>query len=781
LLDRGAVTGLRFLLLPALIALLAACGGDRSGTTATDVAAEPDDLPSGRSDYVGAAACAQCHADEYRDWQGSHHQLAMQEATPLSVLGDFDGASFEYAGRTSEFIRRDGSYRVITDGPDGELAKFEISHTFGVEPLQQYLIELPGGRLQALGIAWDSRPESQGGQGWFHLYPDQAVASDHPLHWTGRNQNWNHMCADCHSTGLIKGYDASTDSYESDWEEISVSCEACHGPGRAHVEWAESDHSTSSDAGLGVRFDERRGRTWLPDQESGTARLKVARQTRVEIDACGRCHSRASRLLDGQVHGGSLLDSHRPVLLDPGEFHADGQMLAEVFNWASFLQSRMAQAGVTCSDCHNPHSLKLHLPGNALCAQCHQPSRFDRPEHHHHALDGEGSQCVACHMPQVTFMQVDVRHDHAFRIPRPDLSMAYGVPNSCTDCHHDQSAQWAVERLADWYPAGPDRSRDFIDALHGAITGEPGVRARLAAVSTNPQQPAIVRASALRALIPWMRPEHLPVTLAALKDPDPLLRLVAIEALAGTDPALQLGTLPALLKDPVLAVRIEAASSLAGAAEPLLQSGHQAAFDAALKELLASLDFNSDRPEANVRLGNLHAQRGDFLTAEAAYSRALTLDSRLIEAYINLADLKRIQASESAVDAILRAGLQQVPDSAELHHALGLSLVRQRRTPEALAALEKAVELAPNNPHYNQVLAVALHDWGQPERARLLLTQALQHQPYHRELIRTLAIYKAHAGDLDTARALARRLVELEPDDPLARQLLASEDNSSPE
>ncbi len=767
-----------WLLLAVAVAVLAACEGDPSGELDSTSSPETANLPqwaqlqSGTDDHVGAAVCARCHAVEHRDWQGSHHDLAMQEAGPESVLGDFDRARFQYAGITSEFFERDGAYHVVTDGPDGELDEFQIDYTFGVEPLQQYLIEMPGGRLQALGIAWDSRPKTEGGQRWFHLYPGQEVSADHPLHWTGRNQNWNFMCADCHSTALVKGYDPDSDSYDSSWSEINVACEACHGPGRKHVEWALAGASPETGHGLAVSFHERRGIAWLPDPDSGTARRSQPRQTQIEIDTCGRCHGRASRLLGDTVHDGNLLDTHRPALLDPDQFHPDGQMLAEVFNWGSLKQSRMAQAGVTCSDCHQPHSLELTAPGNDLCAQCHQPDRFDIPDHTGHPVDSAGSQCSACHMPQVTFMEIDPRHDHAFRIPRPDLSLAYGVTNACTDCHTDRDDQWARDSLLEWFPDGPDTSMDFAHALHSASVGAPGLVERLEQVITHPEQPAIVRASAMRALAPWLSPTQAELPIQALDATQPLLRMSAVEALADADPDLRREHLVPLLTDPVRAVRIEAAAALAGASERAMSPEQRTLFQAALDEYIAALEFNADRPETHVRLGNLHAQRGLNEAAQAAYRRALELEQRTVDAWINLADLQRSRASETDVATILHEGLEWLPDSAELHHALGLSLVRQQQLPDAIKALERAAELAPNDPRYGHVLAVALHQLGHFQQARRRLEHVLERHPYHRETLSTLALLHAHTGNRAQARTYSNRLAELEPDSEIVAQLL---------
>lgn len=128
----------------------------------------------------------------------------MQEANEETVVGDFDNTAFTYHEVTSSFYTKDGKFFVNTDNAAGEMQEFEIKYTFGVTPLQEYLIEFPGGRLQVLNVAWDTRSKEQGGQRWFHLYPNEKIDYADPLHWTGVYQNWNNMCAECHSTDLKK-------------------------------------------------------------------------------------------------------------------------------------------------------------------------------------------------------------------------------------------------------------------------------------------------------------------------------------------------------------------------------------------------------------------------------------------------------------------------------------------------------------------------------------------------------------------------------------------------
>ena len=393
--------------------------------------------------YVGSKACAQCHAAESNAWQASQHAVAMQHATARTVLGNFNDATYSFQGVQTRFFRRDDKFFIRTDGPDGQLADFEVKYTFGVAPLQQYLVELPGGRLQAVSVTWDARPREEGGQRWFRQYPTEQLDHTDELHWTRRAQNWNFMCADCHSTQVSKGYEAASDSFKTTYAEISVGCEACHGPGSAHVAWA-GRKGTEAGKGLTVQLDERRGVTWGRNAATGQPARSKPRTTEREIEVCAQCHARRAQIAEGYQPGRPFMDHYLPSLLVPGLYHADGQQQDEVFVWGSWLQSRMHGAGVTCSDCHDPHTQQLRAPGNAVCAQCHDAAKYDAGTHHRHQQGAAGAQCVDCHMPRATYMVVDPRRDHSMRVPRPDASVTLGVPNACNSCHTDRDAQWAA-------------------------------------------------------------------------------------------------------------------------------------------------------------------------------------------------------------------------------------------------------------------------------------------------------------------------------------------------
>jgi predicted CXXCH cytochrome family protein len=684
--------------------------------------------------YVGSAACGRCHAGQASAWRGSDHALAMQDATPATVLGDFGDATFPYHGVTSKFSRRDERYFVTTDGPDGALHDYAVRYAFGVRPLQQYLVELDRGRVQALPIAWDTRPKEIGGQRWYHLYPDEKVDFRDVLHWTRRHQNWNHGCAGCHTVGFAKNYDPATRSYASRLAEMGVGCEACHGPGSRHVAWAEraSGWDAIADRGLAVKLDERRGITWSRDPQTHHPQRSAPRSTSIEVDTCARCHSRRSQLSEDAPRGQPLSETHLPALLEAGLYEADGQIHDEVYEYGSFVQSRMYHEGVTCSDCHEPHGARLRSDGDGVCLQCHSEKHFATREHHFHAPDSPGARCVSCHMPTRTYMGVDVRHDHGFRVPRPAQSVALGTPNACNGCHADRSASWAAAQVRTWYGHDPAGYQRYAEALHAARSHAVGAEPLLLALLSDTEQPAIARATAAAELAPDPSRESLPALIGSLDDASPLVRGAAIEALRVFPPADRWRRAAPRLRDPVRAVRLVAVALLADT--PSIPPQDRSVWDVASAEYLTAQRQNADQPEAQVNLGNYHAARRDAAAAERDYREALALDPDWVPSYVHLADLLRALGRDAEGEAVLRDGLARAPGAAALQHSLGLWKVRAQDLPGALDPLRRAAELAPDEPRYAYVYSVALHDAGRLADAIRVADAALARAPGDRAL-----------------------------------------------
>jgi len=734
-----------------------------------------DAQPQAHADYVGAATCKQCHESEFKAWSGSHHQLAMQEANATTVLGDFDNAKFKRYDVESIFFKRDGKFMVRTDGADGKLADFEINYVFGVWPLQQYLIGFPGGRYQTLGIAWDARSKSEGGQRWFHIYANEKVDHKDQLHWTGLYQNWNLECAECHSTNLRKDYDATSNTYRTTFNEINVACEACHGPGSRHTVWAKQTGTTYSpdgDKGLVVLKSH-----WNDALKPSVSATKNAQRDQpaaaAAMNTCAACHARRSTITEAGTTGAPLADTHRLALLTPPNYHADGQQHEEVYVWNSFLQTTMYQKGVTCMDCHDAHTSRLRAEGNALCVRCHNAAQFDTDKHYFHPSGTAGAQCVECHMPAQNYMVIDARRDHAIRVPRPDLSKALGSPNACTQCHAGKKPEWAASAMDKWYGKTWRTRPQYGTTLHAVTTQ--GVKAvpALMVLAQDKASPAIVRATAATLAQPYMRPDLLQAARILLRDADPEVRIAALGLIEPVDPVNRVLAASPLLADPVRGVRIVAANVLADVPDEQIPAARRAARERALKEYVDSLQQEADWPAANVNLGNLYMRQGRSQEAIASYQRALLLDARFAGAYVNLADAYRQLNRDAEGEKVLRRGIAQLPRAANLQHALGLLLVRKGDSTAALRALAQAAKLEPDNARYAYVYAVGLHSSGKRNEAFAVLRAAAKRHPYDLEILSALISMLREAGDDKAALPYARTAAEALPDDQRVKALVA--------
>ena len=431
--------------------------------------------------FVGSGACAGCHPVEQAAWSASHHRHAMEPADARSVLGDFGDVSFRYFGRETRFWRQGATFLITTENQEGKPETFKVTYTLGYAPLQQYLVAFGDGRIQALPFAWDARGREQGGQRWFHLYPDLDVTPADPLFWMRPRQNWNHMCGDCHTTSFSKGFSDATGRFDSSWSEPGNGCESCHGAGSAHVAAAQP------------------GTSGRPRAQGLVRGLHTQTE---QLDQCGACHARRVRLREDPSHE-RMHDTWRPELLQDGLYFADGQIKDEVFEIGSFLQSKMAARGITCSHCHDPHTTRLRAEGNALCTQCHDRRTFDGPQHHFHAAGTDGARCVSCHMPSRTYMVVHERRDHRIAVPRPDLSATLETPNACAACHQARGNAWAADAIARHRSGrreGPSGAELLGPVLWSARHEQPGCRCGGGALLADPRVAGLSKATALAAL-----------------------------------------------------------------------------------------------------------------------------------------------------------------------------------------------------------------------------------------------------------------------------------------
>ena len=630
----------------ALVLFAASCGLVACSES-PETAAESSPASS-ETAFVGSASCASCHSRQAADWQGSHHEEAMQPANDETVLGDFGDASVKYFGATSRMYRDGDAFYMRTSNARGENEDFRVSHTFGVYPLQQYLTDFPDGRKQVLPFAWDARPADEGGQRWYHLYPDEEVGPKHVFFWTKRFANWNIMCAECHSTDLQVNYDLPSDRFDTTWSEVSVGCEACHGPGSEHVWQAASGFD--DEFGLQIDLGHSDGVTWQMNDSTGIAYRSEPLLSGQQVESCGRCHSRRSVIAETYEYGKPLLDTHRVALLEENLYHADGRILDEVYVYGSFVQSKMYRAGVTCSDCHNPHSgeLKTGPEPNDVCGQCHAPAVFASTDH------APNDNCVSCHMQAETYMGVDVRRDHSFRLP-----------DTGTDPEHYGAAITAA-RLGNADP----------QAAH------------------NPTYPMIARATVLSLLRAPFNVQDVDALQRAIDDPDPLMRTAALSAIHAAPPEMRPLAGTSLLRDPVRAVRTQAALTYAQSRDLLPIEDARVYADAA-DEFRASLLVAASTPESLSMLADFEYRLGDNGKAMNYLEYAKNLD----------------------------------PDHALTRHSLGLALVRERRYDEALTELEQAYRLEPESPRFAYVYAVALNQLGQVEQAIAVMDKAREDFP----------------------------------------------------
>ncbi|HBL46827.1 tetratricopeptide repeat protein [Gimesia sp.] len=657
-------------------------------------------LPEGeQATYVGRQTCFQCHQKEAAEWKGSDHDLAMNPATPEFVLGDFDNTELEHFGITSSMTREGDKYYVTTQGPDGKRTRFEVKYVIGVRPLQQYLAELARGRIQVLPVTWDTEMKR-----WYYVSPDEPFGPDDPLHWTGSAQNWNHMCAECHTTNWAKNYDVASDAHNFSFSEMRVSCEACHGPGSIHVELANS-HS--------LFWDRRYG--------YGLAKLK-GKDATAQLESCAPCHSHRRHVSPGHTPLDRFHDHYALSLLDDHLYHPDGQIDEEVYVFGSFTQSKMYRKGVRCTDCHNPHSLKLKFEGNKLCTQCHLEAKYDVPSHHFHKMGTKGAACVECHMPSKTYMGVDPRRDHSLRIPRPDLTVKLGTPNACNQCHTkpEENSEWAAQKVEEWY--GPKRRDDphYGEILAAGRAGKRDAEQSLIKLTREKEVGPIVRATAVSLLATrYNTPESREVVERALKSKEELVRRAALQGFEGWAPsseqeASRIGKLLAEgLTDSSRGVRTEVARILAGLPIMPDTSQNKKALTKALDEYKAGLLADSDQSGSHMSLGMLYAQQGDLKKAEAELRTAIKLAPSAAGPRSNLAQLLEQQGRDEEVKQLrtkeaelLARDAKLLPENAMLQYRLGLLYYLLGREDEAVTALKKACELEPQSADFRLMLTL---------------------------------------------------------------------------
>ncbi|WP_053975573.1 tetratricopeptide repeat protein [Mangrovimonas xylaniphaga] len=692
--------------------------------------------------FLGDEACMSCHQEAYNDWKGSHHDLAMKVADSVSVLGDFNNVEFPYKGGKATFYKKDADFYVNIPGPDDTYQDYPIKYTFGYTPLQQYIVELDKGKMQCLTIAWDSDKQQ-----WFNLYPELELRSDEWIHWTGGGMRWNTACADCHSTDLHKNYDPVSESYNTTFKIINVSCEACHGPASNHVKFYEEGEDPIYKSKL----------TMTPDTAPQTL-----------VNQCARCHSRRTQLTKDFTHDEAFLDQYLPALLTQPLYEPDGQIYDEVYVYGSFVQSKMYENGVSCRDCHNVHSLKLKEQGNALCLNCHAPSVYDTETHHFHMAGTEAAQCVNCHMTGRTYMGNDFRRDHSFRVPRPDQSLAYGTPNACNRCHEDKTPEWALNALK---TLGKTKAIDAKDHPSDyLLAGYAGDKDAFHTLASNHQASELLRATALSNYGTMaLTSKELEQLKAFLKDSSALVRNEAVTALTQIGDTTSIKEVAKLLTDSVRVVRITSAKYLDIYGHGTSQLD---GFAGAHKEFEEFQEMNSDFSLGQVQIAEHHYFKKDVEKAIAAYQKAISFDSYNNNARNNLALLYYQNGDFENAAKYYKDILEFEPNNSYPYYMLGLLYNEMGQDEMSLKYLGEACQKEPFNLRAYYNYALKLQEAKNFKLSSQVLDKALQYDPNNTDLLYIKMIAAMNTGDLNTARAICKGLMELYPEDPRFYKLL---------
>ena len=677
--------------------------------------------------YVGDDKCKSCHEGEYALWKGSHHDLAMQVANDSTVLGDFNDVNTTIDGVTYFFSKKDNDFYVDIKEIDGSENQYKIDYTFGVTPLQQYMVDFNKGKKQVLRATWDVIDKK-----WYHQYPGDRIASHDWLHWTRGAQNWNTMCAECHSTNLKKNYVVEKDSFHTTYSSINVSCESCHGPAEKHMNWANNEPAT------------------------GNHYMIEGKMQMEQLNLCAPCHARRAKLTKNLEPGMQFEDQYLLQPITSNFYHRDGQIDEEDYVFGSFVQSKMYHNGIKCNDCHNVHSLKLKLDVNTLCMQCHVP-KYNTAEHHFHETGTEGASCINCHMTGKNYMGNDFRRDHSFRIPRPDQSVAYGTPNACNGCHDDKSEEWAANTIIEWY--GPKRLDHFSDALLKSNSDDLSLNDRkdLNDFIINLKYPAIARATVIENLN-FTSNEELVVLLEALKDSSALVRYNALIKFRSMPIQDRMAIALKHVNDTTKLVRIGAAQLVIGMDMTTLNESDRAGVSNSMSELEAMIYSNADFSTGRMQLGDYYLQSNDIKTAIKHYEMAIKMDSLLTPVYSNLATAYSIDGQTEKALYTLNTWIQVQPEASRPYYLRALLNFELNENEKAVADLKMAIKINPNDSRSLYNLATFYYQQREFQKAMTEINKALKIEPNNNDFKYLLALSYRDQGKLKEAQIIMDEL-----------------------
>ena len=673
---------------------------------------------------AGALECKPCHLPEFNEWAASQHAHANRLVNPLQDGPAFNPTRTYHEGLlTTEVSEKWNRLVVRQTGAEGNPSFHRAVAVIGVGPLIQYLTPFPGGRFQVINPAYDPKKGDR-----FDIYKAEPRGPREWGFWKNGGMNWNSRCAYCHTTGFEKNYTAATDSYASTWKAMGISCEQCHGPLDGHA---------------------------------AKPKVPVRLTPRQDMESCAACHSRREELT-GKFHAGEAFDEHfRVALPDLTDLYfPDGQVRDEDFEYGSFLTSKMGHAGISCLDCHNPHSGKLKLPveNNALCLSCHAPPGQrgaipipDTTAHSHHKIDSSGNRCVECHMPQTTYMARDPRRDHGFTVPDPQLTKELGIPNSCNRCHADQTTDRAIHWMEEWYKMQRP-SRDRARLIARARSGDPTVSQPLMDFFKSEPIPAWRASLVLMLEGREQDPAVQSFLVAAASDASPLVRDAAVRSLAQARPDV----LQKALADLSRGVRISASWHLLmnrqripdgskKEIETWLANGSdeaggafQQARLAAVEKRLPDVDRWTSLAVARDPSSGMFQQAAQLMyqtdrlpQAKSFFDRSVEADPKNSDATYSLALLEAELGNPTRSLELLRKTVSLAPDFGRAWYNLGLAEAAYGDLPASARSLEKAESLMPRSPDPAFALATVQLRMNESAKAVESARRALALAPGH--------------------------------------------------
>ena len=725
----------------------------------------------GQATFAGNKSCAECHEAEHADWMDSDHERAMDTVSVKSVTANFENTTFtDRDGYTSKFYIKDKRYYVFTKGEDGVEKEMEITYVFGLRPLQQYLIETDKGRLQCLPIAWDLQQND-----WFSLvdsiYHGQKIESDNWLYWTNNGQNWNGMCAECHTTNYHKGYNMDTQEFHTTYTEMNVGCETCHGPGSNHNKWAEIDEKERPEI-----------------DNAGFLQKTYGINSQDLINQCGYCHARRTTFGDNKHSNDYYMQHWVPQLLHDRYYYSDGQVLDEDYVTGSFMQSKMFRHGVKCTDCHDAHTVKTKLKGNQLCYQCHIPADYEEKHHFHKKTGGkgdvtvngfydnergDGTQCVDCHMQGANFMGVDFRRDHSIRVPRPDLSIRNGTPNACNQCHKDKSNEWSVQAVEKWYGHKLEHENTvmfnaFADARNGDYKVIPTlINEVLLQDSIN----EIYRATAVAYLGRFASEESMGAIEKSLKNPLPLIRHTAVMNYENPNKVEFIKKLAPLLSDSIKAIRIGVLAKISIYPTLKFDPRYDKEYQKALGEYRSAMEHTSDFPSSMYNLGNLSIKEGDDAKAIEMFKESLRIDNMFYPSSVTLSILLSRNGNSAEAKKVLENAVSKSPEMFEGYYYLGLLSAEEKENKKAIKYLVKALEIQPYNDRVAYNLGLLYQGEEDVENAEKYILTAISINEQNDAYMYALAILYLNSQQGKKAQQVVMTMFEKFPNSQYTTQL----------